>query len=59
MWADKAEGQVQRRQGCQAEDVTIDGEQYEGRGPTKRKAKYNAAKAAKRKTLLLTVSSII
>ena len=59
LWADKAEGQVQRRQGCQAEDVTIDGEQYEGCGPTKRKAKYNAAKAAKRKTLLLTVSSII
>ena len=57
LWADKAEGQVQRRQGCQAEDVTIDGEQYEGRGPTKRKAKCNAAKAAKRKTLLLTVSS--
>ena len=57
MWADKAEGQVQRRQGCTAEGVTIDGEQYEGCGPTKQKAKYNAAKAALRKALLLTVSS--
>ena len=60
-----AHRQVQRRQGCTAEGVTIDGELYEGCGPTKQKAKYNAAKAdvtidlllcALRKTLLLTVS---
>ena len=36
--------------------MDIDGELYEGCGSTKQKAKYNAAKAALRKALLLTVS---